>query len=117
MKENIVAKRAYTFALKVVFLHQLMVENKEYVISKQILKSATSIGANIEEASAACSRREFVFKMAIASKEARESRYWLKLLAESNIIEDYDFSELLKEINELMALLTKIVKTINTEQN
>ena len=117
MKDSIVLNRAFCFALKVVHLYQEMQKQKEYVISKQLLKSATSIGANIEEAGAAFSRKEFVAKMAIASKEARETRYWLKLLSESQIIRDVNYAELLCDIDELIRMLTKIVKTIQSERS
>ena len=82
-----------------------------------MLRSATSIGANIEEAIAAISRKDFAFKMSIASKEARETRYWLKLLQASDVIEGYDFSKLISENTEIIRMLTKIVKTIQTENN
>jgi four helix bundle protein len=117
MTESIVGSKAYYFALKVIPLHRLMQEHKEYVISNQLLRSATSIGANIEEAQAGISRKDFAAKMAIASKEARESRYWLRLLSDSGIVKDYDFSELLSEIDEIVRILTKIVKTTQLETN
>jgi four helix bundle protein len=111
MKESIVGGKAYNFALKILPLYQKMLESKDYVISKQLLKSSTSIGANIEEATAGFSRRDFSAKMAIASKEARETRYWLRLISDGKIVKDYDFSTLLTEIEEIIKILTKIVKT------
>jgi four helix bundle protein len=115
MKESIVGGKAYYFALKIIPLYQTMLEHKEYIISKQLLKSCTSIGANIEEATAGSSRKDFVSKMAIASKEARESRYWLRLISDGKLVEGYDFTELLKEIDEIIRILTKIVKTSQNE--
>jgi four helix bundle protein len=88
-----------------------MSEQKEYVISKQLLRCSTSIGANIEEATAGISKKDFGSKMSIASKEARETRYWLRLISESNLVEGYDFDELLTQIDEIIRMLTKIVKT------
>ena len=111
MKESIVGSKAYYFALKVILLYKLMQDQKEFVLSNQLLRSATSIGANIEEATAGLSQKDFTAKMSIASKEARESRYWLRLLSDSRIIKDFDFSELLTEIDEIIKMLTKIVKT------
>ena len=111
MKESIVGSKAYYFALKVILLYKLMHDQKEFVLSNQLLRSATSIGANIEEATAGLSQKDFTAKMSIASKEARESRYWLRLLSDSRIIKDFDFSELLTEIDEIVKMLTKIVKT------
>lgn len=83
-------------------------------ILRQLLRSATSIGANVNEASAGQTKRDFITKMAVSSKEARESLYWLKLLNESNWY-SYDLSALIKECDELVKILTKIVKT--SQQN
>ena len=82
----------------------------EYVISKQLLRSGTSIGANIEEATAAQSKKDFLHKMSIASKEARETSYWLRLLKDSNLI-NFSIDEYLNEINQMIKIITKIVKT------
>lgn len=117
MTESIVGGRAYIFALKIVPLYQRMIQQKEYIISKQLLRCSTSIGANIEEATAGSSRKDFISKMAIASKEARESRYWLRLISDSNLVEGFEFSELLTEIDEIIRMLTKIVKTTQLETN
>jgi four helix bundle protein len=117
MSDSIVGGKAYYFALKVILLHRSMQEQKEYVISNQLLRSSTSIGANIEEAQAGFSRKDFAAKMAIASKEARETRYWIRLLSDSRIVKDFDFTELLTEIDEIVKMLTKIVKTTQLETN
>ncbi|MFO7615167.1 MAG: four helix bundle protein [Bacteroidales bacterium] len=116
MKESIVGGKAYYYALSIIPLYQKMLQQKEYIISKQLLRSSTSIGANIEEATAGSSRKDFCAKMAIASKEARESRFWLRLISDSNLIGDFDFQELLKEIDEIIKMLTKIVKTTQTQE-
>ncbi len=79
-------------------------------MSKQLLRSGTSIGANIEEASAAHSKKDFTNKMAISSKEARETKYWLRLIKESQIV-NCDFETYIKEIDEIIRILTSIVKT------
>jgi len=81
------------------------------VLSKQLLRSGTSVGANIEEATAAISKKEFVHKLSIASKEARESRYWLRLLNEGKLVENLSFSEELNLIEEVIRILTSIIKT------
>jgi four helix bundle protein len=94
-------------------LYQQLVSNKEYVLSKQLLRSGTSIGANIEEATAAISKRDFIAKMSIASKEARETRYWLLLLQKSQIVK-FDFTAYINEINQIVNILTAIVKTSQT---
>jgi len=77
MKQNIINMKAFSFALDAIQLYRILLEKREFVISRQLLRSATSIGANVEEATAAQSRKDFISKMAIASKEARETRYWL----------------------------------------
>jgi four helix bundle protein len=109
-KETI-ADLSFNFALRIVVLYGFLVKNKEYVIARQLLKSGTSIGANIEEASAASSTKDFIFKMTIASKEARETRYWLRLLERSQIVRS-DYSTYLNEIESIIKVLTKIIKTL-----
>ncbi|MCU0442212.1 MAG: four helix bundle protein [Bacteroidia bacterium] len=81
-----VLEKSFNFSLDMINLYKVLLNEKEYVISKQLLKSATSIGANINEAGAAFSKPDFVYKMSIASKEAREARYWLMLLDKSQIV-------------------------------
>lgn len=87
-----------------------MILKKEYILSKQILRSATSIGANVNEASAAESKRDFLHKMAISSKEARETLYWLLLLQKSELI-DIELKSEIENCEELVRILTSIVKT------
>lgn len=111
MKENIILEKSFIFSLKILQLYKELMKQREFVISRQLLRCATSIGANIEEAGAACSRKDFAVKMSIASKEARESRYWLRLLKEDNFIQGYDFSELITESDHIINILTRIVKT------
>ena len=111
MKENIVQEKSYSFALKIIDLYRKLSEQKEFVISNQILKSGTSIGANVEEATAGLSKRDFIAKMAISSKEARETNYWLRLLRDSKLCPSVDLSELLDESEQLIKMLTAIVKT------
>jgi len=110
MKENIVRDKSFDFSLRVIALYKELIKSNEYVISKQLLKSSTSIGANVEEALAGISKKDFIAKMSIASKEARESKYWLRLLKESGLIK-YNYESLLKEIDSLVNILTAIVKT------
>jgi len=92
-------------------LYKMLIKQHEYIISRQLLRCCTSIGANVEEAGAASSRKDFALKMSIASKEAREARYWLRLLKEDNFVKDYNFSGLINEIDQIINILTKIVKT------
>jgi four helix bundle protein len=114
MKENIIKEKSFQFALSIVKLYQQLVLNKEYVLSKQLLRSGTSIGANIEEATAAISKKDFIAKMSISSKEARETKYWLLLLQKSQIVQ-LDFSSYLTEVEQIINILTAIVKT--SQQN
>ncbi len=108
--ENIIQNKSFDFALTVIELYKELISNKEFVISKQLLRSATSIGANVEEGSAAQTNRDFVHKMSISSKEARETRYWLRLLDRSKLVQ-LDYSTYLRDIEEIIKILTAIVKT------
>lgn len=111
MKDNIIQKKSYDFALQIVLLYQKLCKANEYVLSKQLLRSGTSIGANVEEAQAGQSRADFISKMSIASKEARESCYWLRLLRDSNTIEKSEADALLSEAEAIVNILTAIVKS------
>jgi four helix bundle protein len=110
MKTNIFKVKAFSFALDSIHLYRILLEKREFVISRQLLRSATSIGANVEEATAAQSRKDFISKMAIASKEARETRYWLKLLDESHFV-DMELNQMIDKVEEINKILTSIVKS------
>ena len=111
MKEsNKILELTFDFSLSIIELYKFLVDKKEFVISKQLLRSATSIGASVEEAMAAQTKKEFITKMSIASKEARETRYWLRLLDKSKFIE-HDYNPYLTSMNHIINILTKIVKT------
>ena len=101
---------SFNFSLQIISLYKVLVEKKEFIISKQLLRSATSIGANVEEAIAAQSRKDFIHKMSIASKEARETKYWIRLLEQSKLVET-DYSLALINVDHILNILTKIVKT------
>ena len=95
MKSNIILKESYAFAVRIVKLYlYLYKEKKEFVLSKQILRSGTSIGANAEEAVGGISKKDFWAKMSIAYKEARETEYWLRLLNDTDILDDKLFTSL-----------------------
>ena len=114
MKDNIVLAKSFDFAVRIVNLYKHLCNDKnEYVLSKQLLRSGTSIGANTNEAQAAQSKNDFIAKMAIASKEARESKYWIELLIKTNNLEVHSkhTKSLLNEIEEIVKLLTSIVKS------
>lgn len=101
---------SFDFSLKIIALYKELLKYNEYVLSKQLLRSATSIGANVEEANAGQTKKDFITKMAIASKEARETRYWLRLLDKSKLV-NLDYSTYLLAIDHIINILTKIVKT------
>jgi four helix bundle protein len=108
--ESIIQQKSFAFALRIIQLYRELQSRREFILSRQLVRSGTSIGANVEEAGAGQSRRDFLAKMAVASKEARETRYWLKLLRESQLVA-VDVSEELELVDELIRILTSIVKT------
>jgi four helix bundle protein len=110
MKENIIAIKTFDFALSIIKLFIELKKENEFIISKQIIRSGTSIGANVEEAIAAQSRKDFVNKLSIASKEARETKYWLKLLDKSDLTK-ISVNTYLIEIEHIINIITKIIKT------
>jgi len=108
-KINVVRDKSFKFALKIIELYRYLCDDKkEYVLSKQLLRAGTSVGANVEEAQAAQSKKDFISKMSIAAKEARETLYWLKLLKYGKYIMKV---EILIDSEELIRLLTSIVKS------
>ena len=110
-KENIILKKSYAFALDVINLYKFLIEKKEFVLSKQILRSGTSIGANIHEGVASQSKKDFINKLGIASKEARETSYWLNLLKDSHFIDQELFNKLNNSCQELTRILNSIILT------
>lgn len=111
-KENVVQEKSFQFALRIINLYKFLVEQKkEYAMSKQILKSGTSIGANIEEAIGGQSKKDFFAKITIAYKEARETQYWIRLLKDSGYIEEKPALSILESCAELCKILTSIQKT------
>lgn len=109
-KQNIIQEKSFDFSISVIQLYKLLIDEKEFLISKQLLKSGTSIGANVEEAIAGQSRKDFISKMAIASKEARETRYWLRLIDKSDLF-NIEVGNYLVAIDEIVRILTAIVKS------
>ena len=113
MKENIILNKSKQFAINSISLYKDLLLKKEYVLSKQFFRSATSIGANVNEATAGYSKKDFAAKMSIASKEARESLYWIEII-ESMGFTNLNCNELKLENEELIRILTAIVKTCQT---
>ncbi len=111
-KKNIVEEKSYAFALRIIKLYKYLVnEEKEFVLSKQVLRSGTSIGALIRESEHAQSKKDFINKMSIALKEANETEYWLMLLKDSNYISESSFISIHNNCVEVLKLLISIVKT------
>lgn len=112
MNDGPVRNKSYKFAIRIVNLHKNLTEQKkEYVLSRQVLKSGTSIGANVREAAQAESKPDFVHKMSIALKEGSETEYWLELLRDTGYLDQAGFNSIYGDCEEVMKLLTSIIKT------
>lgn len=109
-KQNIIINKTFNFSKEIVSLYIQLKNEKIYELASQLFRSGTSIGANVEEAQAAQSKKDFIAKMSISAKEARETRYWLKLIDETHITK-IDVKSFLVEINEIINILTKIIKS------
>jgi len=117
MKKDLLRNKSFSFALRIVKLSKyLQEEHKEYILSKQILRSGTAIGALIREAQYAQSKADFLHKLMIALKEANETEYWLLLLKESEFISIKMFESIYPEVDELLKLLISSTKTIKEKQ-
>ncbi|MCF8319594.1 MAG: four helix bundle protein [Flavobacterium sp.] len=116
MAENIIKTKSFSFALRIVKLQQFLIfEKKEFVLSKQLLRSGTSIGAMVRESEHAESKLDFIHKLAIAQKEANESDYWLELLFQSQYLSEDQYQSLNMDIIEINKLLASII--ISTKNN
>ncbi|OEK01530.1 four helix bundle protein [Roseivirga sp. 4D4] len=107
---NPIEKKSFEFSLMIIEKYKEMQAQKEFILSKQLLRSGTSIGANVQEAQAAISKRDFAHKMSISSKEARETKYWLLLSQYGGLVE-LDLESILEKNEELIRMLTAIVKS------
>ena len=115
MKNNVIKDKSYKFALRVINAYKFLSEDKrEFVLSKQMLRSGTAIGALVREAEQAQSKADFISKMNIALKEANETEYWLMLLKDSDYIDEKSFVSIHKDCDELIRLLISIIKTSKT---
>jgi len=112
VKKNIIKEKSFAFALRIVKLNRFLSEEKrEFVLSKQLLRSGTAVGALVREAEQAESKADFIHKMAIALKEANETDYWVELLYQAKIIDKTGFESIKPDITELLKLLTSIIKS------
>ena len=110
--ENVIEKKSFHFAIRIVNLYKYLCDKKkEYVLSKQVLRSGTSIGANVAEAQQAQSKADFISKISIALKETTETKYWLRLLNASDYLSDNEIVTILSDCVELEKILTSILKS------
>ncbi|MDJ0677282.1 MAG: four helix bundle protein [Calothrix sp. MO_167.B42] len=116
MAESIIQSKNFQFALIIIDLYRELQQQREYVISSQLLRSGTSIGANIEEASGGQSKKDFLAKMYIAYKEAKETKYWLRLLQHSHIV-NIDVTQEINYVDEIIRILSSIIKTTKQSLN
>ena len=116
MSESIIKKKSFLFAIRIVKLYQFIVaEKKEFIMSKQMMRSGTSVGANVREAINGQSKADFVHKLSIAQKECDETIYWLELLKETNYIKQIEFDSINKDAVEILKIIKNLMKTILTE--
>ena len=117
-EENIVREKSYAFALRIVKAYKYLAEEKkEYVLSKQLLRCGTSVGANIEEAIGGQSPKDFFAKLNVSYKEARETMYWLRLLKDSDILNEKEADSLMNNCDELLKIIGTIIKTMKIKLN
>ncbi len=111
MKENVVQAKSYEFAKQIVFLYKDLRDRKEYALASQLLRAGTSVGANVEEAIGGQSKKDFIHKISISYKEARETKYWLRLLADTNYLDHKTSEKYLNDCEELLKILGSILKS------
>jgi len=117
-KDNIIQQKSFAFAVRIVNLYKFLInEKKEFVLSKQLLRSGTSIGANVEESIGGQSDKDFISKISIAYKEGRETIYWLKLLQATDFLTQTQADSLLKDADEICKILASIQKTIKSRNS
>jgi four helix bundle protein len=114
MNDNVIVDKSFDFAVRIVNLSKYLVEQqKEYVLSKQLLRSGTSIGANVFEAQKGQTKADFTAKMCIALKEANETDYWLKLLHRTEYLTEAQYTSIYEDMQEILGILTAICRTTN----
>lgn len=117
MRENVLQTKSYDFAVRIVKVYKYLCESKhEFVLSKQLLRAGTSVGANVEEAQGGQSEKDFFAKLTIAYKEAREAHYWIRLLSDTDYLSSSEKESLLLDVEELLKIITSIQKTIKSKQ-
>jgi four helix bundle protein len=117
-KENVIQDKSYAFAIRTVNLYRFLTDQKkEFVLSKQLLRSGTSIGANVEEGIGGQSEKDFYSKLNISYKEARETHYWLRLLRDTNYLSEEETKSMLDDCDELLKIIGSIIKTMKVKFN
>jgi len=116
-RENKAKVKSYEFALKVVLLYKSLSEQNEFVLSRQLVRAATSIGANIEEGNHAQSKADFIHKFSISQKEAHEALYWLRLLTDAQYLKPEESTSLMKDCIELQKIISSIILTTKEKYN
>lgn len=117
MRRNVIKEKSFKFAVRIVELYKFLSERNEYVLSKQLLRSGTSVGANVRESINAQSSADFIHKLSIAQKECDESIYWLELLYKTNFISENEFNSFFNEASELLRILRSIILTTKQRYN
>lgn len=117
MKPNLIKDKSFAFALDIVNLYKTLIDQREYILSKQLLRAGTSIGANVREAEYAQSKADFINKLSISLKEANETEYWLELLKASEIAATIEIESLQAKVREILRLLIKIINTAKSKEN
>jgi four helix bundle protein len=118
MRDNVVKEKSFEFSVRIINLYKYLAnDKKEFILSKQIIRSGTSIGANVEEACAGQSKKDFIAKLSISLKEAKETHYWLRLLFRCEYIDAQMFNSIVKDCDEIILLLTRILQTSRKNEN
>jgi four helix bundle protein len=117
VKGSIVGEKSLAFAIRIVRLYSLLKQRKEFIMSKQLMRSGTSIGANVREALNGQSRADFIHKLSIAQKECDESIYWLILLKESKLLKDNEYASIRNNADELLKIIRSIILTVKETHN
>lgn len=116
--ENAILEKSYAFAIRIVKLYRYLTEKKnEYVLSKQLLRSGTSIGANVEEGIGGQSEKDFLMKLNIAYKEARETHYWLRILRDTGYLSTKESKAILEDCDQILKIMTAILTTVKKKLN
>jgi four helix bundle protein len=110
-KKNVIKEKSFEFAVEIVYLYKVLAEKREFVLSRQLLRSGTSIGANVREAEQAESKADFVHKLSISLKEANETEYWLDLLYETKFLNEIEFLNIKAKNIEILKILISIINT------